>query len=98
MNPNDGSVSAEIVRGGEEKGIVEMVNRLCIESETRKQQPDKFGVAYTQDEEIGSKVRYLLSRRFDLTESNLIKPKEAGSGIAVHAGPRVAVLSAIWTA
>lgn len=97
MNPNDGSISARIISGGEEEGIKEIVENLYNECQTRKQQPNKIAVAYTQDEEIGSRVIYLLSRRFDLTKSNLIKPKEAGSALAVHAGPRVAVLSAIWS-
>lgn len=96
MNSEDGRVMAGIVRGNEDQGIREMVNRVYKESEIRKQQPSKFAIAYTKDEEVGFRVRDFLSRRFDITDSNLIKPKEAGTPLAVHAGPRIAVLSAIW--
>lgn len=96
MNPDDGSISSGIVPGSEKRGIIEMVKRLYLESETRKRQPDKFSIAYTRDEEVGQIVEYYLSRRFDLTESNITPLKEAGSGLAVHAGPRVAILSALW--
>jgi DegV family protein with EDD domain len=98
MDREDGHVLSEAVLGGEKRGIIEIVKRIYNESNTRKQQPEEFTVAYTRYEEIGQEVVHHISRRFDLTDNDisLIKSREAGSALGVHAGPGIAIIGARW--
>jgi DegV family protein with EDD domain len=96
MDSKTGKISSGLVRGNQERAIKIMVNHVADESNRRKHQPIKFGIAYSRDQEVGQMTEYYLSRRFNLNHLNLIGPKETGSGIPVHAGPRIAVLGARW--
>jgi|GEM_PF-4990409 len=73
-----------------------MIDQIRRDIDSKKNLPDKFGIVYTRDSEVGQE---LLEGTSDIWKSSGVKlfgPLEAGSVLGVHAGPGAGGIAGFW--
>jgi hypothetical protein len=91
----DGNIKKNSVVIGEKNGRKEVANLLHKEIDRRKILPQEIGIVYTRDEDVGFDLKDNI-KDILLPSVRLTGPKEAGSVLASHVGPRTVVVVARW--
>jgi DegV family protein with EDD domain len=91
----EGSISS-ISKSRHEKKARESVVELFKREVDKRGIPSNIGIVYTQDIEVGQELQYGIRDLLTLPSVRFTGPKEAGSVLAIHVGPRTSVVTACW--